>query len=250
VSRLAVPLALAAAALSLSGGASAGVALSVTPLRLALVAHSHGTIVVRNPSSRTVLVQASRAGFARSLRGRPRVLAHRRVAAWLGIRPRHLRLRPGGVAKLRVTATPARSAKAGDHPALVLLTTRPPGRRRVRVLLRIGVEVLVHVHGRTIRRVDLLGLAVRRSGSARLLDLRLVNRGNVTERLDGDSLRLVLTRHGHRLARLYAKPLELLPHSAGIVQFVYRGHARGTVRGRIELRRGLGGHGRTFRLRL
>jgi hypothetical protein len=248
--RLAVA-ALVLAALPASGVASAGIGLSVSPLRLTLSGRSHATLVVRDPGRRPVLVRAGRAGFARSLRARPRVLATRGVATWLRVRPRRLRIGPGRVAKLHVAVNPPRSAAPGDHPALILLTTQPPGKRPVRVLLRIGVEVLVHVKGRTVQRVEPRALTVERPRGRRLLELRLLNRGNVTERLDGGSLRLVLMRRGHRLARLRAAPLELLPHSAGIAEFVYRGHARGVVRGRIHLRRALSGRRRrSFRLTL
>jgi P pilus assembly chaperone PapD len=245
-----VTAALVVAALPASGVASAGIGLSVSPLRLVLSGGSHATIAVRNPGRRPVLVQVGRAGFARSLRGRPRVLAPRRVAGWLRLRPHRLRIGPGRVAELRVAAEPPSSAEPGDHPALILLTTRPPGKRPVRVLIRIGVEVLVHVKGRAVRRVEPRALTVKRRGASRLLELRLLNRGNVTERLDRRDLRLVLRRRGHRLARLRATPLELLPHGAGIAEFVYRGHARGTVRGWVALGRALGGGRRSFRLRL
>lgn len=247
--RLAAAL-LVAAALSAPGAASGGIGLSVNPLRLELDGASGATVVVRNPSKRPVLIRVGRAGFARSLRGRPRVLTSHGVAAWLRVRPRRLRIAPGHAARLHVKAKPPRSAKAGDHPALILLTTRPPGKRSVQILLRIGVEVLVHVDGRTVRRVESQRLTVRRRGARRLLELRLLNRGNVTERLDGGGLRLVLTRRGRRLATLRARPLELLPHSAGIAEFVYHGRVRGAVRGRIELRPAIGGRRRSFRFTL
>jgi hypothetical protein len=242
--------ALVVAALPASGTANGAIGLSVSPLRLALTGRSHAVIVVRNPTARAVLIHAGRAGFARSLRGRPRVLATRGAGSWLRVRPRHLRIRPGRAAKLRVSAKPPHSARPGDHPALILLTTRPPGKRSVRVLLRIGVEVIVHVEGRIVQRVVPQALKVRRHGARRSLELRLLNRGNVTERLDGDSLRLVLTRRGHHLASLRTRPLELLPHSAGIAEFVYRGHARGAVRGRVVFRPALHGGRRSFRVNL
>lgn len=244
--RLAAAALLVAAVVSAPGASSAGIGLSVNPLRLELAGGSGTTIVVRNPSKRSMLVRVAPAGFARSLRGRPLVQTAGGAATWLRVGPRNLRIAPGRAARLRVRAKPPRSAKAGDHPALILLTTRPPGRRSVQILLRIGVEVLVRVKGRTVRRLEPQELKVRRHRAERLLELRLFNGGNVTERLDGASLRLVLSRNGRWVSTLRAGPLELLPHSAGIAEFVYRGRVRGAVRGRIELRPPVRGGRRSF----
>jgi P pilus assembly chaperone PapD len=244
--RRAAAAALAAAAL-FAPRAAAVTGFSVSPLRLTLAAKSSATIAVRNPGNRPLLVGVSRAGFARTLRGRPRVRAAGGTADWLRIRPRRLRLAPHGTGTLRVTALPPSTAPAGDHAALVLLGTREPGERRVRVLLRVGVVVLVHVAGPTVRRLEPQALTVERRGRKRLFELRLANRGNVVEKLDGARLRLLLLRRGARVT-LRARRLELLPHSAGIAEFVYRGRLRGRVVARVELQ--TGGHSRAFRLRL
>jgi hypothetical protein len=84
----------------------------------------------------------------------------------------------------------------------------------------------------------------------RRLELGLVNRGNVTERLGGDGLRLSLLRGGRKFATLRPAPRELLPHSAGIAVFAYRGRLRGDVLARIQLRPPVRGRGRSFRIRL
>jgi hypothetical protein len=76
------------------------------------------------------------------------------------------------------------------------------------------------------------------------------NRGNVTERLGGDGLRLVLLRDRRALATLRPRRRELLPHSAGIAEFAYRGAARGSVVARIELRPPVYGRRRSFHIRL
>ena len=242
---------LATAAASVPGAAAGGgIGLSATPLRLTLRGGSVSAITVRNPGRRALLVDVSRAGFARSLRGRPRVRPARGAVAWLRLRPRRLRVAPGAKAVLHVAATPPRRAEPGDHPALVLLTTRPLGTRRVRVRLRLGVIVVLHVRGRIVRRLDARALTVRRRGSRRLLELRLVNRGNVTERLGRDGLRLALVAHGRTVARLRPKSRELLPRSAGIAEFTYRGAARGRLLARIELRPPVRGQPRAFRIRL
>jgi hypothetical protein len=143
-----------------------------------------------------------------------------------------------------------RRAAPGDHAALVLLTTRPLGVHRVRIRLRVGVIVVLRVPGRVVRSLDARSLAVRREGGRRLLDLLLVNRGNVTERLAADGLRLVLRGRGRMLATLRPRPRELLPHSAGIAEFTYRGAARGSVTARIELRPPVRGRIRSFHVRL
>jgi translation initiation factor IF-1 len=161
-----------------------------------------------------------------------------------------VRIAPGAKATLHVVARPSRRASPGDHPTLVLLTTRPLGVRRVRMRLRVGVIVVLHVRGRIVRRLDARGLTVRRAGALRLLELLLVNRGNVTERLGGDRLRLVLRRHGRTLATLRPRLRELLPRSAGIAEFAYRGHVRGNVLARIELQPRVSGRRRSFHVRL
>jgi hypothetical protein len=241
---------LGAAAASIPGAAAGrGVGLSASPLRLTLRGSSSAAITVRNPGSRALLVDVSRAGFARTLRGRPQVRTAR-DAGWLRLRPRRLRLAPGAKATLRVTAAPGRRAGPGDHPALVLLTTRPLGTRRVRVRLRVGVVVVLRVPGPVVRRLDARALTVRRQGRRRLLELLLVNRGNVTEHLGGDRLRLVLLGHGRMLATLRPRRRELLPRSAGIAEFAYRGRVRGRVVARIELSPPVRGRPRSFHVRL
>jgi hypothetical protein len=120
----------------------------------------------------------------------------------------------------------------------------------VRVRLRLGVIVVLHVRGRIVRRLDARALTVRRRGSRRLLELRLVNRGNVTERLGHDGLRLALVVHGRTVSTLRPRSRELLPRSVGVAEFAYRGAARGAVVARIELRPPVRGKPRSFRIRL
>jgi hypothetical protein len=79
--------------------------------------------------------------------------------------------------------------------------------------------------------------------------LLLVNRGNVTERLGDDGLRLVLLSHGRVFARLRPRGRELLPRSAGLVEFAYRGGVRGDVLARVEMRTAVGGLRRSFHVR-
>jgi hypothetical protein len=240
-----------AAAASIPGAAAGrGIGLSASPLRLTLTGRSTAVITVRNPGRRTLLVDVSRAGFGRSLRGQPRVRPAGHAAGWLQLRPRRLRVAPGGAAILRVHARPLRRAAPGDHPALVLLTTRPLGSHRVRVRLQVGVIVVLHVRGHIVRRLDARALTVRRRGGRRLLELLVLNSGNVTERLGGDRLRLALRRDGRTFATLRPRRRELLPRSPGIAEFVYRGPVRGSIVARVELPPPVRGRLRSFHVRL
>ena len=165
--RALLALTLVAAAASIPGAAAGrGIALSATPLRLTLRGAAGAAVTVRNPGRRTLLVEVSRAGFARSLHGKPRVRPAGAAGAWLRIRPKRIRVAPGARAVLHVRAIPSRRTAPGDHPALVLLTTRPLGVRHVRVRLRVGVIVVLRVRGRIVRRLDARALAVRRRGAS------------------------------------------------------------------------------------
>ncbi len=244
-------LVLVTAAASIPGAAAGrGIGLSASPLRVKLTGASTAAVVVRNPGRRALLVDVSRAGFARSLRGKPRTRPARGSAKWLRMRPKRIRIAPGGKGVVHVRAVPPPRAAPGDHPALVLLTTRPLGVRHVRVRLRVGVIVDLRVRGRVVRRLDARGLTVRRNGRLRLLELRLVNRGNVTERLAGDGLRVALLRRGRELVTLRPRSREVFPHAAGIAVFEYRGRLRGSVLARVELRPPVKGPRRSFRVRL
>jgi hypothetical protein len=246
-----VAVVLGAAAASIPGAAAGrGIGLSASPLRLTLKGASAAAITVRNPGRRALLVDVSRAGFARSVRGKPRVRRARGAAGWLRLRPKRVRIAPGAKATLHVRSVPPRHASPGDHPALVLLSTRPVGARHVRVRLRVGVIVDLRVRGRIVRRLDARSLTVRRRGRRRVLELRLVNRGNVTERLGGRRLRLALLRHARAFTRLRPSPRELLPHSTGMAVFSYRGAVRGPVVARVEQRPAGRGRPRSFHLRL
>jgi hypothetical protein len=211
---------------------------------------SIAVITVRNPGRRTLRVDTARAGFTRSLRGKPQVRRAGSAVAWLRLRPQRFRIAPGAKATLHVVAAPGRRPAPGDHPAVVLLTTRPLGVHRVRLRLRIGVIVVLHVRGRIVRRLDARSLTIRRAGTRFLLELRLVNRGNVTERLGDDGLRLRLLRHGRVFTTLRPRGRELLPRSVGIAEFSYRGPVRGSVLARIEIPPMVGGGRRSFRVRL
>ena len=249
--RVLAVLVLVTAAASITGAAAGGgIGLSASPLRVKLRGRSTAAVVVRNPGRRTLLVDVARAGFARSLRGKPEVRPGRGSAKWLRMRPKRIRIAPGAKGVLHVRAVPTPHATPGDHSALMLLSTRPLGVRHVRVRLRVGVIVDLRVRGRLVRRLEARALTVRRRGTLRLLQLRLVNRGNVTEPLVGDGLRISLLRNGRKLITLRPRSRELLPHSAGIAVFAYRGLLRGALVARVELSPPVEGPWRSFRIRL
>ena len=242
-----------------SAGAGTGrppAALSVSPARVLLLGAGRQAVRVRNPGSAAVAVAAAPAGFALTLRGRPRIVSDphdgRDVAAWLTLRPRRLVVAPGGTATLTVSAAVPSHAEPGDHAALVLLSSRGPA-GSVAVLMRLGVLVDVRVSGAIVRHLVLRALHVRREGRFRVLELALANMGNVTELLQRGRVSVTLARSRRVFARLVAAPRELLPHSRGLAEIDYRGRLRGVFAARVLVDpAGPGGSvwRRTFRIRL
>ena len=143
VRRALAALVLAAAAASIPGAAAGrGIGLSASPLRLTLRGASASAVTVRNPSRRTLRVDVSRAGFTRSLRGKPRVRPARGAVTWLRLHPRRFRLAPGAKTTLHVAAVPRAAGRSRRSPgarppddAAARREARPgaaPGRRRRR----------------------------------------------------------------------------------------------------------------------
>jgi hypothetical protein len=239
-----------AAVATAPGASSRGrpvVSLSASPARLILASGVQRTIRLTNFGTSRVTVDSSLSGVAVDVRGRPRLVsrptAGRNAAAWLRVRPRRLAIRSRGSAVINVGVRVPRRAQPGDHHAAVVLATRPLDRVRVSVRMRLAVRVSVRAPGRVRRRLEIRGLTVRRVGRARLLELRLANRGNVTEKLAG-RVTIAVGRNGVRVG---AARRELLPGRPGLVVAVYRGTARGVVRVRVDVR---GAGSRTFRIRL
>jgi hypothetical protein len=240
-----------------SAGASAArapVALTAAPARISLAGSTRAAVRVTNSGTRRVVVDVSRAGFALDLRGRPRIVPRRggrSAAGWLTLRPSRFGLGPRASVSLAVASRVPRRAEPGDHDALVLLSTRPLGRGRVAVRVRMGVVVVVRVPGSVVRRLQLRRLRVVR-GRRRALELLVANRGNVTESLEGARAVVSLTRSGRRVATLVASRRDVRPRTRGIVEFRFRGHARGrmTVRVVIPGEPGRSALRRTYRIRL
>ena len=181
-------------------------------------------------------VDAERAGFSLDLRGQPRVArsAGRAATSWLAVRPARFVLGAGASRSLIISARLPPRVEPGDHDALVLLTTRPRSGPGVAVRMRIGVVVVVRAPGRVVRRLALGGLRARPARGARVLELWLANRGNVTETLTRGRVRVILTR-GPATAGLSAPARILRPRTSGIVELPYRGGLRGWVTARASI---------------
>ena len=214
------------------------VSLVASPSHVTLVGKARETIRITDSGTDRVVVDVMRAGFALDLRGRPRIVARqagsRPAASWLRVRPNRLAIAPGRGVLLTVSSAPSRHAEPGDHQALVVLTTRPHPRRGLAVRMRIGIVVVVRVPGRIVRRLVPLALHVRRLRRARLLELLVANRGNVTEFLDRGCVIVTLRRRNRVLARLQPVQRRLLPRTRGIAELRYRGPARGRVLALVE----------------
>jgi hypothetical protein len=227
-------------------------ALTATPARVALAGSGQATIRVANPGKSPLVVDVERAGFALDLRGRPKVVPRMGGAAsWLRVRPGRLVLPAGASRWLTVVSRLPVRAEPGDHDAVVLLTTRPRLRAAVGVRMRIGIVVVVRAPGQVVRRLVVRGARVRRARGKRVVELVVVNRGNVTETLDHRRVRVALTQRGATL-RLRAEARELRPRTRGLVELPYRGRLSGLVTARVAIAAHQGGQAveRVFRIRM
>ena len=226
----------AAALLALLVPASAGasparpvVALTASPTHLTLAGRERRAIRVANPGATAIVVSAAAAGFTLGRRGRPHVAGGAsagRVASWLAVRPRRVELAPGAAAELLLTVAPSRTASPGDHPALVLLTTRAPPGAAVPVRMRVGVTVVVRVPGKVVHRLALSSLRVLKSTHGRVFRVVIANRGNVVEWLRRGRVEIALFAGRRRIAELRSNPRELLPGAASVFDLTYRGTVR------------------------
>ena len=222
------------------------VSLSASPSRLALARSEVAPITLRNFASTRIVVTAATSGVVLDPRGRPKLVA-RAAPSWLSLAPKRLAIPAAGAAVLRISSRAPSRAEPGDHHAVLLLTTRPLQSGGVGVRMRIGVRVVVRVPGPVIRKLAVVGLRIRRRGRARMLEVALTNRGNVTEALPHGRVTVELVARGRTIARLRAAPRELLPRSRGIVAVTYRGSYHGPALAFVEVR---GAGGRRFRIRV
>jgi hypothetical protein len=217
----AAALAAAAAAPGAASAASPVVSLSATPAHLTLRGRVPQTLLVHNDGRTRVRVRILATSFSFDLYGNaaiaPRRAPPRSARTWLVLRPRTLVLGAGRAGSVRVAARPPRGAAAGDHHALVLLSTVVAGRARVTVQTRIGVLVLVRVPGRIVRRIALGQVSPAHAGRRRFVVVSALNRGNVAERLAAGALTVTLRRGGHTVAVARSFPRDLLPRTHGLL---------------------------------
>jgi hypothetical protein len=217
----------------------AAAALSVSPVRIRLTRSVAQTITVTNVGASTAAVLARPAGFAIGPRGRPVVAPKGRQAGrWLRLRPRRLVLAPGERAVITLSSTAPRSARPGDHAALVLLTTQPRRTDGVAIRMQVGVVVLLRVAGRIVHRLELGPLKLRH----RVLEAAVENRGNAAEITP---VRVSLSRGGRVLARLRTAARTWLPHSRGTVRLRCPVSVRGWMTAQVQAGRSR----RSFRIR-
>jgi hypothetical protein len=237
-----------------AGAARPALALTATPAHVALTGTDRVTVRVANPGARAVVVDVGRAGFSLDLHGRPHVVSRhdvRTAAGWLAVSPARFVLPPGANRLLTVASRLPRHTEPGDHDALVLLATKPVRGAGVAVRVRIGVVVVVRAPGRVVRRVVVRRLRVRRGPHARVLELVLANRGNVTESFARRAIRVTLRRGAMRLT-LRAAARELRPHTRGVLRFLLRRRLHGLATAQVAVATSQGGPAvaRTIRLRL
>jgi hypothetical protein len=230
------------------------VALAASPVRVRLLGKSTRTVRITNWGASEVVADVGTAGFALGLRGRPHIVRRGsgsgRAASWIVVRPRRFAVAPGRTVALTVSSSVPLGAEPGDHPALVLVATRPRERGGVAVRMRIGIVVVVRVPGAIVHRLVARGLRVRRTGDVRTLELSVANRGNVTERIGPGRLRIVLLQRGRVVARLRPATRELLPHARAIEQIPYRGPLTGPMTAVVEVGDGVHVVRRRFHMRI
>jgi hypothetical protein len=229
-------------------------ALTATPAHISITGSGRATVRVANPGSSPLVVEVGRAGFSLDLRGRPRIVAReaaRAATSWLSVQPGRFVLAAGASRVLAVSSRLPARTEPGDHDALVLLTTRPRRSAGVAVRMRIGVVVVVRAPGRIVRRLVVGRLRVRRAHGSRILELSVANRGNVTETLARDGVRVSLLRRGRRTT-VSAESRDLRPRTSGVVQFRYHGRLSGWTTARVEIAPLEGGREvrRSFRVKL
>jgi hypothetical protein len=222
----------AAACLLAPFGSGAGrtrppVSLVAAPAHVALAGAARQVVTLTSSGTRPVVVEVVRAGYGLDLRGRPRILPHRR--SWVSVRPRRVAIAPGGHATLVVVSSPPRRAEPGDHSELLLLTTRPLRTASLSVKVRLGLVVVVRAPGRIVRRLTVSRVRLR----AHRLELLVANRGNVTETIARRCF-VVTVRRARRVVRLHPTPRRILPHALGLVAIPFR-RARGPLRVAVAL---------------
>jgi len=224
------------------------VALSASPAHVTLVGAARRAIRIANTGAGTIVVDVAPAGFALGPRGRPQILlagaSARRAATWLGVRPNRFALPPGTAFELVLVSKPQPAAAPGDHPALVLVTTRASPGAPVAVRMGVGITVLVHVPGRIRHALGVRSLHVRRVAHRPMLELVVANAGNVVEWLRRGRVEVSLVGHGRVIARLDPAARELLPRATAVFDLPCPAGVHGDVTAVVAL---LGDRAKTLR---
>ena len=195
------------------------IALSVSPAHLELEPPGSRTIRVRNDGTGRLAVDIA-----------PRAAGVQAGASWLRVAPAHLVLSAGKSSLLTLRATRPQRAEPGDHPALILLSSRlQEARSRLDVHLRVGVRVKLVVPGRVVRDVRLGGVLIQRRRGAWVVSVSVANRGNVTVPLRGN-VQADLVRRGRHVAHVRpAAQRALAPGARSAVVLRCNGRLRGRV---------------------
>ncbi|HZR96645.1 MAG TPA: hypothetical protein VFA56_13190 [Gaiellaceae bacterium] len=187
--------------------ASPPVSVAVSPSRVVLAAGESRELRLANGGTSPATVDVGTAGYTLGLRGRMRILAPTRAVA---VEPRRVVVPARGTTTVVLRGA---ARRAGDTPALVLLTTQRP-QSDIAVRVRLGVVVLVRGAGRTVHHVVVERLRVH----GRRLQLWLRNRGNAAEAL----------RVRIRIGRaVLVDTRQLLPRSRGLSEFRLTRRVRG-----------------------
>ncbi len=221
---------------------------SVSPAHVELSPGAQATVSVATDTARNLAITAEVDGLTLDARGRPRLVRPGDAAPWLKLSASTLRAVHGRT-QLTISVRRVASAAPGDHRAVVLLTAAQPVSSGVLVRMRLGLIVSVRVPGKVLHRL-MLGPRVNVVRNRRTIELVLANRGNVTERIDGSRLSVILTRRGKAIAVLRPQPREFLPRSKGIAVFNYAPRLRGSFVARVTLRQSAALVVRRYRLRL
>jgi len=224
------PVLLALVILATVAPASAGAprrgGLVVWPARATLPAGSAATLHIANHTRSAVSVAVRAMGLALDLRGAPRLVRSSAGTALISLRTTRLVVAAGAVGSVGLRVSVGRGLAPGDRPALVLLTARSAGGAGIGVQVRIGVPVEVRQSGVVRRRLELGALRVRR----RRLELVVLNRGNVAERIGRGSVVVEVWRGVLRLATLQPRPRDLFPHARGVVEYPVPARLHGRAR--------------------
>jgi hypothetical protein len=229
-----------------SASSSPAASVSASPAKLALAGGERGAVTLMNHGAWPVVVRVRPSGVAVDVRGRPRLVARpgsgRGAAPWLAPWPRQFVLDPRRSRSVDVIARVPPGAQPGDHHGALVLATVPARRGAVALRMRVAVRVLVRVAGTIQRALRIRALRARRVGGGRVLEVRLLNGGNVTEALTD---RTTIAIRGE-VVRIRALRREVLPGAEAVIAGRYSGRARGRVVARVTVR---GAGTRTFLIR-